>query len=250
MRFVVIILLLVISFSVNANPVVRIAAAADLQLALPDVIEEFQKHNPKSNLSVTYGSSGVFTSQLRNGAPFELFFSANTDFVNILYKDGLTLSEGTQYAFGRLAFISSEQLTSESASEAILEWHHMMQSNQKLSIANPLHAPYGMAAVDWLKNISIESLVQSRLVMGENAAQSVQFVLAGAARGGIVAWPLVANRESFQGQAWLIPQDEHIPLEQKMVLMNRASQTAKDFYQFMQTEKAQKVLSSHGFGVP
>lgn len=250
MHLILATIVLLLAVNANASTPVRVAAAADLQLALPIILEEYEKINPDSNISITFGSSGVFTSQLRNGAPFELFFSANAEFIEILVKDELTLDEGIQYAFGRVAFMSLEPLAAESASQAILEWHLIAHPSHKLSIANPTHAPYGMAATDWLKYLSLESTINSRLVLGENAAQSVQFVLAGAARSGIVAWPLIANRKNSAMQAWLIPEHEHIVLKQKMVLMKNASPIAMDFYQFMQTDKTRDILTEYGFGVP
>ncbi|GAB2593540.1 molybdate ABC transporter substrate-binding protein [Nitrincola alkalisediminis] len=249
MPFILILLLLLPLSTYAANPV-RIAAAADLQLALPNIEKAFKENHPNSNISITFGSSGVFTSQLRHEAPFELFFSANSDFVELLYNEKLTLDAGTRYAFGRLAFYTQDALSADSPSEALLQWQENANSSDKLSIANPQHAPYGMAAMDWLQHWSVKDTLQPRLVLGENAAQSVQFVLSGAARAGIVAWPLLANRQDLPGIAWLIPESEHIPLEQKMVLMRNASPTAKNFYQFMQTETAKKILMDHGFGAP
>ncbi|RAU19639.1 molybdate ABC transporter substrate-binding protein [Nitrincola tibetensis] len=246
----ILMILLLFSLHLHAAPPVRIAAAADLQLALPNIEKVFKETHPDSNISITFGSSGVFTSQLRQGAPFELFFSANSDFVQLLYNEGHTLDAGTRYAFGRLAFYTQESLVADSASEAITLWHQQARSSHKLSIANPQHAPYGMAAIDWLQRWSLEEQLKPRLVLGENAAQSVQFVLSGAARSGVVAWPLLASRQDLPGLAWLIPESEHIPLEQKMVLMKNAGPTAQRFYHFMQTETAKKILIDHGFGAP
>lgn len=242
--------LLFLSMSVTANQTVRIAAAADLQTAMAELVEIFTQQHPQARLSVTYGSSGVFATQLRQGAPFELYFSANADYVHILHQEGLTRDAGQDYARGRLAFYSREPLTAEHAHEALSSWLQQARSTHKLSIANPRHAPYGVAAIGWLEQLGLDQELKYRLVLGENAAQSVQFVLAGAARSGIVAWPLLSTRDDLPGQAWLIPESQHPPLQQRMVLMNNASTTAQAFYDFMGSPAARERLLHYGFGPP
>ena len=226
----------------------RVAAAADLQLALKEVQELFHQQS-EHRVQVTYGSSGVFTTQLRQGAPFELFFSAQANYVEILYDDGLTLDQGTDYARGRIAFFSRDPLDATDAESALRAWLDNTDKSSRLSIANPSHAPYGVAAMSWLQTLSLEEPLRGRMVLGENAAQAVQFALSGAARTGIVAWPLLKSRD-LPGQAWLIPETAHIPLRQRMVLMNNAGPAAKAFYQFLQEQPALDILSTHGFGSP
>lgn len=240
-------LLLVLSNQALAQKSSRVAAAADLQVALAAIQEDFEKQRPDYRLQITYGSSGVFASQLRQGAPFELYFSANADYVRILDEAGLTQSAGTDYAQGRLAFYSRQPLKAETAEEALKLW---LEANPqgKLSIANPSHAPYGVAAIGWLEHLELP-LPSSRLVRGENAAQSVQFVLSGAASAGIVAWPLIYPRD-LSGQAWLISEEDHPPLQQRMVLMNNAGPAAQAFYAYLQEPEVIAKLQSFGFGAP
>ncbi|SFC51364.1 molybdate transport system substrate-binding protein [Marinospirillum celere] len=241
------ILLLFFSSQTLARETSRVAAAADLQVALPKIQQAFEAQYPEYRLQITYGSSGVFASQLRQGAPFELYFSANADYVRILHEAGLTQDAGTDYAQGKLAFYSLQPLKAETAEEALKLW---LEANPqgKLSIANPSHAPYGVAAIGWLEHLEL-SLPSSRLVRGENAAQSVQFVLSGAASAGIVAWPLIYPRD-LSGQAWLIPEEDHPPLQQRMVLMNTAGPAAAAFYAYLQEPEVIAKLQSFGFGAP
>jgi len=241
-------LLLLLPAATVAQSPVRIAAAADLQLALKEVQELFHQQT-SHRVQITYGSSGVFTTQLRQGAPFELFFSAHADYVQMLYDDGLTLDQGTDYAQGRIAFFSRDPLDAEDAETALRAWLSDTNQSSRLAIANPSHAPYGVAAISWLQLLSLEEPLRGRQVLGENAAQAVQFALSGAARAGIVAWPLLKSRD-LPGQAWLIPDTAHTPLRQRMVLMNNASPGAEAFYQFLQEKPALDILSTHGFGPP
>ena len=241
------VLLLVFSSSLLAQNTSRVAAAADLQVALAEVQKDFEAQNPDMRLQITYGSSGVFASQLRQGAPFELYFSANADYVAILHEASLTQDAGTDYAQGRVAFYSRQELDAATAEEALHAW---LEANpkSKISIANPRHAPYGVAAIGWLDHLGLD-LPDSQLVKGENAAQSVQFVLSGAASAGIVAWPLIYPRD-LSGQAWLIPEEEHPPLQQRMVLMNNAGPAAEAFYAYLQKPEVIEQLQSFGFGAP
>lgn len=248
--FLLLLLCLPGALAANQTTPVRIAAAADLQLALTELARQFKAEYPQADLRITFGSSGVFATQLRQGAPFELYFSANADYVHILYEEGLTLDEGTDYAFGRLAFYTRDPLQADTAEQALAAWHQQARNTHKLSIANPRHAPYGVAAIGWLDQLGMEQALKHRLVLGENAAQSVQFVLSGAARSGIVAWPLLASRDDLPGSRWLIPEDQHPPLQQRMVLMKNAGPAAHAFYHYLQTDAARQVFSHHGFGAP
>lgn len=225
----------------------RVAAAADLQVALQDIQADFHHHHPEYRVQITYGSSGIFASQLRQGAPFELYLSAHADYVDHLNQAGLTRDSGSDYALGRLAFYSRQPLAAETAEEALQAWQQAHPQG-RLAIANPRHAPYGVAAIGWLDQLDVP-LTTAQLVQGENAAQSVQFVLSGAASAGILAWPLIYPRD-LSGQAWLIPADDHPPLRQRMVLMNSAGPAAEAFYQYLRQPQVIEDLQRFGFEAP
>lgn len=231
----------------HASPL-YIAAATGLQQALPELIQLFHTQHPEADIRVTYGSSGVLTAQLRHGAPFELFLSSNRDYVYSLHRLGYTLDSGVDYAYGRIAFFTREEIQARSAAEAITQMHSSLSMQHRIAIANPLHAPYGFAALNWLESVLPEQEITSRIVLGENAAQATQFILSGAARSGVVAWSLLSQREHQLGRTWLIPQAAHPPIIHRMVLMPHASHQAQDFYHFLLTEQAQETLVHFGFG--
>jgi len=250
-RFKLIFLTGLILFSSNYTLAsARVAAAADLQLALREIVDQFQSDYPQHSISLTFGSSGVFTSQLLQGAPFELFFSADAAYIDRLEAEGLVKTTPYDYALGRIAFYSRASLDADSADEALQQWLASRSNASKLSIANPRHAPYGVAAMSWLSGLNQAENVNSFRVLGENAAQAVQFVLSGAAESGVVAWPLLYGREDLPGQAWLIPETAHSPLNQRVALMNNASASAVALFDYIQQPSAKQTLKRHGFGIP
>lgn len=250
MRFTVLGLLVIMSLSTQASATVRIAAAADLQPALTVIEQQFKQMNPSADIAITYGASGVLTSQLRQGAPFQLFISANQEYSEILIKEGLAQAPGTNYADGRIAFITHANLEAKTAIDALHQWQKLKKSTDRLAIANPRHAPNGVTAMSWLEHWHMDEPIEKDLVFGENASQSVQFVLSEAANSGIVAWPLIAKRDKTSITSWLIPEDEHSPSPRNMVLMRQATETAQLFYQFMLSDTAINTLIEYGFGVP
>lgn len=236
--------------SVQVLASARVAAAADLQLALREIADQFQQAHPQHSISLTFGSSGVFTSQLLQGAPFELFFSADAAYIDRLESEGLVQGQAYDYAMGRIAFYSRQPQETDAADVAFQRWLDTRSDASKLSIANPRHAPYGVAAMGWLFGLGKAEQVSRYRVLGENAAQAVQFVLSGAAETGIVAWPLLKGREDLPGQAWLIPESEHPALNQRAALLNNASEAAQAFFVYIQQPEAKQILLRYGFGIP
>src|SRR5580704_3495070 len=182
---------------------IRVAAAADLEFAMQDVAAQFEKQSG-TKLDVTYGSSGNFFSQLQNGAPFDLFFSADIDYPRKLDAAGLA-EPGTlyEYAVGRIAIWTPSDAKVDVTR---LGWKTLLDpSVQKISIANPEHAPYGRAAVAALQQAGIYKQVRPKLVYGENIAQAAQFVQSGNAQAGIVAMSLAVSPGMKDGKRWGIP---------------------------------------------
>ncbi len=185
------------------------AAAADLKFAMQDVAAQFEKQSG-TKVDVTYGSSGNFFSQLQNGAPFDLFFSADIDYPKKLEAAGLA-EPGTlyEYAIGRIAIWTPADAKVDVAS---LGWKTLLDpSVQKIAIANPEHAPYGRAAVAALQKAGIYDQVKPKLVYGENISQAAQFVQSGNAQAGIVAMSLAVSPGMKDGKRWEIPADMHPP---------------------------------------
>lgn len=225
-----------------------IAAAADLKYAMAEVVESFRASHPGDRIEVIYGSSGKFFTQIQNGAPFDLYFSADIEYPKALEKAGLTAGQARAYAFGRIVLWS---LRPELAKTALKDLPKT--SLRKFAIANPLHAPYGLRAKEAMLHQGVWAAMEPRLVLGENIAHTAQFVDSGAADAGIVALALVLAPNMKNKGAWsLIPDTWHSPLEQGYVITRRATGNplAKDFAHHMTREAVRAVMRRYGFAFP
>lgn len=240
------------AFSLSFQPP-PIAAAADLKFALVEVAEHFTRETGHE-VNLTFGSSGNFTTQIENGAPFQLFLSADENFVFKLADAGLTLDRGKLYAIGRIVLFapygSSLKVVSmaDDLKTAVAEGRI-----KRFAIANPEHAPYGRAAKAALQYMDLWVPIESRLVLGENASQATQFAASGSCEGGIVPLSLSKAPEVAKlGSFALIPADWHAgePLRQRMVLLQNAGETARAFYQYLQTANAREIFIRYGFVLP
>jgi molybdate transport system substrate-binding protein len=228
---------------------VVVAAAADLKFAMDSLIADFSKNNPDVMIKVVYGSSGNFFQQIGNGAPFDLFFSADIDYPRQLSAKHLTLSDTHLYGTGQLV------LWSKTIDPGVDKMNTLLNSAiTKIAIANPAHAPYGRRAEEALRHYQIYDQVKDKLVMGENIAQTAQYAQSGAADIGIIALSLALSPAMQQsgGKYWLIPAESHQPLEQGFVLLPHAkdNQGATQFMNFIITPEARGILKSFGFGQP
>src|SRR4029077_2335298 len=191
---------------------IRVAAAADLRFALSELAVNYEKH-AGTKVNVTYGSSGNFFAQIQNGAPFDLFFSADLEYPRKLEATGLAES-GTlfEYARGRIVIWARRDAPIDVAAQG---WNALLSSDvQKIAIANPALAPYGRAAVAALEKAGILELVKSKFVYGENISQAAQFVQFGNAQAGIVSLSLALSPAMKGGNRWEIPADMHPAIEQ------------------------------------
>jgi molybdate transport system substrate-binding protein len=228
----------------------RVAAAADLQFALKDIAQQYE-HQTGHTVEITFGSSGNFFSQIQNGAPFDVFFSADIDYPTRLQRASLTEPNSLlKYAIGRLVIwvpADSKINLIERKWDALLD-----PSVQKIAIANPEHAPYGRAAVDALKRAGIYEKAQPKLVYGENISQAAQFVQSGNAQAGIIALSLALSPAMKTGQRWGVPIDQYAPIEQAAVILKNArdKDTARGFLAFVSSDAGQRTLGSYGFGIP
>ena len=225
-----------------------IAAASDLKSALDDLSARFKKQHPEAVLEIITGSSGKFYEQIVNDAPFDLFFSADINFPKQLEARGLTASAVRLYARGRIvlwsARMDASKMTLKNLSDAGIK---------KIAIANPKHAPYGMRAQEALQKAGLWEKVQKKLVFGENIAQTVQFVEIGAADVVIIALSLALSPNlKAKGGYYLIPENQHQPLDQAYVLMKRAEghPLAQTFMDYLESEPAQAILRAYGFTRP
>lgn len=232
-----------------AGPVV--AAAASLQFAVPELVADFGERTG-GEVRTTFGSSGNLARQIRQGAPFELFLSADEGFALALEEDGLTLGAGVDYADGRLALILPAG--SPLRLDGTLDDLKASLADGRLThfaIANPEHAPYGRAAGQVLRHRGIWDEIRPRLVNGENVGQAAQFAVSGNAQGGMIAWSLALSPElAARGRSVAITTDWHAPLRHRMVLLRGAGATAEEFFAYLQTDAARAILDRHGFAPP
>lgn len=240
--------LLVAGQTAHAGEKITIAAAADLKFALDEIIVLFSKAHPADQVETIYGSSGKFQAQIRQGAPFDLYFSADIAYPRALKAEGFTASEAQPYAVGRIVLWSlsrdaGKMNLADLADPAI----------RKIAIANPKHAPYGKRAEEALKAAGIWDKVEPKLVYGENVAQTAQFVQTGNAQVGIIALSLALSPElAKQGGYALISDKLHQPLEQGFIITKRAAANplAKAFASFMSGQEARAIMSRYGFVLP
>jgi len=236
----------------SASRTVRVAAAADLKFAMDEVIGEFQKAKPAIKVAPTYGSSGTFYSQLSNKAPFDIYFSADILYPTKLVEADLALKD-TQfmYAVGQIVVwvpkdspIDVERLGMEALRHP---------SVRRIAIANPEHAPYGRAAEAALHKLAVYDSVKDRLVLGENIAQTAQFVESGAADIGIIALSLaMAPAMRDKGKYWTIPLDAYPALEQGGVILSwaRDMPATREFKAFVTAPAGRAILKRYGFILP
>jgi molybdate transport system substrate-binding protein len=228
---------------------VVVAAAADLKFAMDSLVAVYSKDNPNIDLKVVYGSSGNFFQQIGNGAPFDLYFSADINYPKQLAEKQLTLSDIHLYGTGQLV------LWSRTINPAIDKMNTLLDpAIKKIAIANPAHAPYGQRAEESLRHYQLYDQIKDKLVMGENIAQTAQYAQSGAADIGIIALSLALSPAMQQsgGKYWLIPADSHQPLEQGFVLLPHAkdNKAAFQFMNFITTSEARAILKSFGFSQP
>jgi molybdate transport system substrate-binding protein len=230
---------------------VTVAAAADLKFAMDDLVQEFAKRRPDVGVRVTYGSSGNFFSQLSNGAPFDLFLSADVDYVRRLAAAGLTLPESDfVYAVGRIVLWAPRASAFDPSRGIGLLAE---PSVRRVAIANPRHAPYGRAAEAALKALGIYGQMQAKLVFGEDVAQTAQFVQAGAADVGIIALSLaLAPTLASEGRFWEIPIQSYPRIEQGGVVMKATKdiEGARAFREVVLGPAGRSVLKRYGFFLP
>jgi len=229
---------------------VTVAAAADLQFAFQDVAARFEKQSG-AHVKLIFGSSGNFFAQLQNGAPFDLFFSADVSYPQKLEAAGLT-EPGTlyRYATGKIVlWVPKDSTLDLRRGLAVL----LDPGVRKIAIANPEHAPYGRAAVAALQHGKIYEQTSSKFVLGENISQAASFVVSGSADAGIVALSLaLAPSMKEKGKYVEIPASEYPPIEQAAVILKSSAQkeTARRFLSFLKEPAILDLMRNYGFAVP
>lgn len=251
MKHILIVALLFVTLTARAAEL-TVAAAADLKFALDKIVTDFQKTHTNDMIKVTYGASGNLASQIENGAPFDLFFSADVQFPKRLIEMKLAGdSELFPYAIGHVVlWVRNESSldVQKRGVESLLD-----PSVRKIAIANPQHAPYGRAAEAALKSLGVYDKIADKLVLGENVSQTAQFVQSGAADAGLIALSLARSpKMKDAGRYWEVPGDAYPKLEQAGVILSRtqAPELAKALREAVTNSHGQDILRRYGFVIP
>ncbi len=245
-----VVLFLLASVSLSCAQTITVAAASDLQFAFQDVATRFEKSSGKQ-VKLIFGSSGNFFAQIENGAPFDLFFSADLDYAKKLDTAGLA-EPGTlyEYATGKIVLWAPQQsqLDLTRGLRVLLD-----PAIKKIAIANPEHAPYGRAAVAALRHENLYDQVSSKFVLGENISQTATFVTSGSSDIGFVALSLaLAPALKDKGKYVEIPAGDYPPIEQAALILRSSQQkaTAREFLAFVKSPEVVDLLKKYGFSVP
>jgi molybdate transport system substrate-binding protein len=229
---------------------ITVAAAADLTFAFDQAAASFHEQTGNS-VKLSFGSSGNFYSQIINGAPYDIFFSADVEYPQRLQAAGLT-QPGTlyDYALGRIVVWvpSGSGLDLKRGLPVLLQ-----PEVRKIAIANPQHAPYGRAALAALRHQALYDRIKSKLVLGENISQTAQFVASGSADVGIIALSLaLAPPMRSKGRFVEIPTEDYPPIIQAAVILksSRNQQVARQFIAFLQQPAGLALLERYGFAPP
>lgn len=247
LKLIAIACLLFVTGTAHAEKI-TVAAAADLKFAMDEIVTGFKKSHAGAELDVIYGSSGKFHTQIQQGAPYDLFFSADIRYPQELAAKGLAASKVTPYAVGRIVLWSNSMDATTMTLASLTD-----PKIARIAIANPRHAPYGKRAEEALKASGLWDRLQTKFVYGENIAHTAQFVQTGNAQVGIIALSLAVNPElAKKGGYYLIPDKLHNPLEQGYIITKRAAakSLARQFAEYTGSKPARSIMTKYGFVLP
>ena len=228
---------------------IHVATAANMSYALPKIIEAFHTLHPQIKVEMLIGGSGKLATQISNGAPFDLFLSANMAYPQSLYENGLTVAKPVIYAQGALVLFSTKKRNFSKGINLLYQ-----TSIEKIAIANPKTAPYGIAAMEALKRSALLDAIRHKFVYGESISQTVIYATRVADVGIIAKSALYSPQLShyLEGINWYeIDAKLYTPISQGMVLLKRASvnSDAEVFYAFMQSDKAKEIMKKFGYSI-
>ncbi len=237
--------------TVQAGDKILIAAASNLKFTMDEICHAFNEIRPSVRIKVSYGSSGSFFAQIKQGAPYDILFSADALYPEMLEKEGLTV-KGTQkvYAVGKIVLWvpGKSSVDLKRGLQAVIS-----SEIKRLAIANPRHAPYGRAAEESLRYYGLWDEVKGKLIYGENISQAAQFVHTEAADAGIISLSLATSPGMLQGgRYWIIPDESHNAIEQVYVVLQKGKgkDSIGEFLGFLHGENGSRILSRYGFVIP
>ncbi|MEA2099318.1 MAG: molybdate ABC transporter substrate-binding protein [Campylobacterota bacterium] len=233
-------------FSANIN----IAVAANVSYAIDELKKEFHKQHPNIKVRVTLGSSGKLTAQIKNGAPYMLFMSANMKYPNALYKDRFAITKPIVYAQGSLAYFSVKPYDFSDGMKLIQE-----SKISKIAVANPKSAPYGIAAFEAMKNAGVLDVVKKKFVYGESISQTISFTMIATDIGFVAKSSLYSSKMSKykKGVNWAdVDSSLYTPINQGVVILKNGKNSLelKLFYNFLLSKKAKKIFVDFGYIIP
>ncbi len=246
-RFLMPIGLIVLVVACNTAPSesLKIAASSNVQYAIQEIVDSFQQQTGIKS-EIVLGSSGKLTAQIEQGAPFDLFLSADKKYPKRLEEVGLTLGASKTYALGKLV-VWTMQTERPPAITMMLD-----SSVQHIAIANPKTAPYGAAAMEVLTRLRIDDLLEDKLVFGENIGQTTQFITTEAAQMGITAKSIALSPQLNDKGKWIeIAQNLYTPIRQDAVIIQHQAlnqEAAQQFFDFLFSEPAKLVFDKYGYG--
>ncbi len=241
------------SFSALAGVVeaetLSVAVAANVQYAFEDLKTAF-KQETGNDLVGTFNSSGKFVAQISNGAPFDVFLSADMEFPEKLYKDGFATAAPKVYAYGALVLWTTKNID-------LTQWQSALTSNQvaHIAVANPKAAPYGRETMKVLSALKLDQSLQPKLVFGESIAQTNQYIHSGVVEAGFTAKSVVLSPEMHGQGKWVdVPKTTYQPIAQGAVILNYGKEhhakTAQQFYDFLYSAKARAIFERYGYLLP
>ena len=241
--------LFLLNVSLNAGTII-IAVAANVSYAIEDLKKEFNLTYPNTKVRVTLGGSGKLTAQIKYGAPYQLFMSANMKYPQALYTDGIATTKALVYAQGSLAYLSKKPLDFSQGISIVNN-----KTIEKIAVANPKTAPYGIATAEALKNAGVYEGIKHKFVYGESISQTVSYAVTAADMGFIAKSSLYSPQMSHykKGVNWSdVNPKFYTPINQGIVLLKNSEKNSEvtAFYDFMFSDKARKILNDFGYLVP
>ena len=226
---------------------INIAVAANISYVIEKIKEEFNKTNPNTKVQVTIGSSGKLTAQIKNGAPFNIFMSADMNFPESLYEEKIAITKPMIYAQGALALFSPKKLDFSKGINLIRD-----DNITKIAIANPKTAPYGVATIEALKNVNLEDKVKNKFVFAESISQTVAYTTTAADVGFVNKSAFYGDKmkQYKEGKDWVAVDPKlYTPIAQGIVLLKQAENNAeaKAFYDFVLGAKAKQIFKDFGY---
>ena len=242
----VILALMILSSTIFAGQI-NIAVAANVSYAIDELIKEFNKTNTNTKVQVTLGSSGKFVAQIQNGAPFEIFMSADMKFPQTLFDENIAITKPEVYAQGTIAILSSKELDLKKGIDLIKD-----NSISKIAIANPKIAPYGTATVEAIKNAKISDDIEKKFVFAESISQAVSYSITAADIGFVAKSSLYDEKMSLYKENihWIsIDSKLYTPIDQGIVILKNAKENkeVKAFYDFILSKEAKKIFENYGY---